>query len=51
MSNNINADWAEQQHQIQLDKMAGVDDDTIARLETPEADPDYEYEVARDNNL
>jgi hypothetical protein len=48
MSNNINADWVEQQYQIQLDKMDGVDDEVVIKLEP---DPDDAYENERDNNL
>jgi hypothetical protein len=38
MSNNINADWADQQYQIQLDKMAGVDEEIVVKFE--DIDPD-----------
>ena len=48
MSNQINEQWAEQQYQIQLDKLAGVDDEVVIKLEP---DPDDAYENERDNNL
>ena len=38
MSNQINEQWAEQQYQIQLDKLAGVDDEEIIKLQ--DVDPD-----------
>jgi hypothetical protein len=43
MSNIINESWVEQQYQIQLDKLAGVDDEerfNHLMRNAPEADPD-----------
>lgn len=46
MENKDLASWAEQEHQKQLDKMAGVDDEEVKVVEV---DPDSAYENERDN--
>ena len=48
MSNKTNEEWAEQQHQIQLDRLAGEEEEII---KLQDVDPDAEYENERDNNL
>ena len=51
MSNQINENWAEQQYQIQLDKMAGVNDEEKEIIKLQDVDPDYQYDLEKDNNL
>jgi len=48
MSNQINEQWAEQQYQNQLDRMAGEEEEII---KLQDVDPDYQYELERDNAL
>jgi hypothetical protein len=45
MSNKINEEWAEQQYQIELDKLAG-DEQTIIKLQ--DTDPDDQRDNEQD---